>query len=142
VVDRLAAAHVSDSLAIELGVDVVAHPHRLDDDGTVWTLLRSARTLSDVTPGSVVVVIGTHAGRWLGRVLAWDFEVNADDPIVTVDLLSVGPEASSVRSIPSAQAWPSGSAVTSWSQTRWDGPVLRTRVEQPWLQKCPLTSPF
>ena len=92
VVDRLTAAHLPDSLAVELGVDLVADPHRQDDDGNVWTLLRSARTVSDVTPGSVVV-IGTHAGRWLGRVLAWDFEVNADDPIVTVDLLPVSPEA-------------------------------------------------
>ena len=40
-----------------------------------------------------MVVIGTHAGRWLGRVLAWDFEVDADDPIVTVDLLPVSAEA-------------------------------------------------
>jgi hypothetical protein len=92
VIDRLAAAHLPDPLAIELGVDLVADPHRQDDDGNVWTLLRSARTVTDVTPGSVVV-IGTHAGRWLGRVLAWDFEVNADDPIVTMDLLPVNPEA-------------------------------------------------
>jgi hypothetical protein len=92
IVDRLAAAHLPDSLAVELGVDLVADPRRLDDEGNVSTLLRSARTVSDVTPGSVVV-IGTHAGRWLGRVLAWDFEVNADDPIVTVDLLPVSPEA-------------------------------------------------
>jgi hypothetical protein len=58
----------------------------------VRTLLRSARTVSDVTPGSVLV-IGTHAGRWLGRVLAWEFEVGADDPIVTMDLLPVSSEA-------------------------------------------------
>ena len=31
------------------------------------------------------VVIGTHAGRWLARVLTWDFEVNADDAIVTMN---------------------------------------------------------
>jgi hypothetical protein len=92
VVNRLAARHAPDSTAIELGVDLVADPHREDDDGNVWTLLRSARKVEDVTPGSAVV-IGTHAGRWLARVLAWDFEVNADDPIVTLELLPVSPEA-------------------------------------------------
>ncbi len=66
--------------------------HREDDDGNVWTLLRSARTVSDVVPGSAVV-IGTHAGRWLARVLAWDFEINADDPVVTLELLPVTREA-------------------------------------------------
>jgi hypothetical protein len=89
LVDRHAAAHIPDPQAVELGVDLVADPHRQDDDGNVRTLLRSA---TDVTPGSVVV-IGTHTGRWLGRVLAWDFEVNAHDRIVTVDLLPVSPEA-------------------------------------------------
>ena len=58
----------------------------------MWTLLRSARTVGNVSPGSVVV-IGMLAGRRLGRVLAGDFEVKADDPIVTVDLLPVSPEA-------------------------------------------------
>ncbi len=63
VVDRLAGKHTPDPLAIELGVDLVADPHREDDDGNVWTVLRSARSVADVTPGSAVV-IGTHAGRW------------------------------------------------------------------------------
>ena len=38
-------------------------------------------------------MIGSSAGRWLARVLAWDFEVNADDPIVVLELLPVSPEA-------------------------------------------------
>ena len=50
VVDRLAAAHLPDSLAVELGVDLVADPHRQDDDGNVWTLLRSASSVSDGRP--------------------------------------------------------------------------------------------
>lgn len=92
IVDRLARAHTPDPLAVELGVDLVADPHSEGDDGNVWTLLCSARNVRDVTAGSAVV-IGTHAGRWLARVLAWDFEVNADDPIVTLELLPVSPEA-------------------------------------------------
>jgi hypothetical protein len=92
IVDRLAAAHLPDALAVELAVDLVADPHREDDDGNVWTLLRSARCVEDVTPGAAVV-IGSSAGRWLARVLAWDFEVDADDPVVTLELLPVSPEA-------------------------------------------------
>jgi hypothetical protein len=91
-VERLAANHVPDADAVKLGVDLVADPHREDDDGNVWTLLRSARNVHDVTPGSAVV-IGSSAGRWLARVLAWDFVVNADVPIVTLELLPVSPEA-------------------------------------------------
>lgn len=92
VIERLAAAHAPDPLAVELSVDLVADPHRQDDDGNVWALLRSARDVNDVTPGSAVV-IGTHAGRWLARVLAWDFEVDDDNPIVTLELLPVRPDA-------------------------------------------------
>jgi hypothetical protein len=92
VVDRLAAAHVPDPGAVELNVDLIGDPHREDDDGNLWTLLRSARKVEDVVPGSAVV-IGSHAGRWLARVLAWDFEVSDSDPIVTVELLPVSPDA-------------------------------------------------
>jgi hypothetical protein len=92
IVEHLAANHVPDPDAVKLGVDLVADPHREDDDGNVWTLLRSARNIGDVTPGSAVV-IGSAAGRWLACVLAWDFEVNADDRIVTLELLPVSPEA-------------------------------------------------
>jgi hypothetical protein len=93
VVRRLASAHVPDPVAVELNVDLVADPHREDDDGNLWTLLRSARRVEDVVPGSAVV-IGSHAGRWLARVLAWDFEVSDEDPvIVTLELLPVSPEA-------------------------------------------------
>jgi hypothetical protein len=86
VVRRLAAAHEPDVLAVELNVDLVADPHR-DDVGNLWTLLRSARRIEDVVPGSAVM-IGSHAGRWPARVLAWDLEVSDDDPvIVTLELL-------------------------------------------------------
>ena len=88
----LAARHVPDAAAVELRVEVYADPHREDDDGNVWALLRRTRDVRDVTPGSVVVV-GSHAGRWLARVLAWDFEVDPHDPIVTLDLLPFAPEA-------------------------------------------------
>ena len=91
-VARLAARHVADETAIELNVDLVADPHREDDDGNVWTLLHRSRNVADVVPGSPVV-IGTHAGRWLARVLAWDFEVSDDDPVITLELLPVRPEA-------------------------------------------------
>lgn len=93
VVDRLATTHRADPLALELNVDLIADPHREADDGNIWTLLRNARDIRDIVPGSAVV-IGTHAGRWLARVLAWNFEVSDDDPIiVTLELLPVTPEA-------------------------------------------------
>jgi hypothetical protein len=93
VVDRLAAAHTPDPVALKLNVDIVTDPHREDDDGNIWAVLRDARNVRDVVPGSAVV-IGTHAGRWLARVIAWDFEVSDTDPvIVTLELLPVSPEA-------------------------------------------------
>ena len=92
VVARLAAAHTADPTAVELNVDLVADPHREDDDGNVWTRLHRARSVADVTPGSAVV-IGSHAGRWLARVVAWDFEVSDEDPVLTLELLPVRPEA-------------------------------------------------
>ena len=91
-VDHLAASHRPDPLALELHVDIVADPHREDDDGNVWAKLGEARNVADVVPGSAVV-IGSHAGRWLARVLAWDFEVDGGDPIVTMELLPVAPDA-------------------------------------------------
>ena len=41
--ERLAAAHTADPLAVELGVDLVADPNREDDEGYVWTRLHTAR---------------------------------------------------------------------------------------------------
>lgn len=91
-VDRLGAVHVPDELATELGVDIVGDPHREDDDGFVWTRLRRARNARDVAPGSAVVM-GSDIGRYLAKVVAWDFEVSDDDPIVTLELLPVTVEA-------------------------------------------------
>lgn len=65
---------------------------REDNDGHNWTLLRFARRITDVTPGSTVV-IGSSIGTYLGKVLAWDFEVSDTDPIVVLDLLPVTPSS-------------------------------------------------
>jgi hypothetical protein len=75
-----------------MGVDIVGDPHREDDDGYNWTRLRYARQITDVVPGSVVVM-GSRIGTYLAKVVAWDFEVSDDDPIVTLDLLPVTPDA-------------------------------------------------
>jgi len=92
VVQRLAAAIEPYQRAVEMGVDIVGDPHREDDEGYNWTRLRYARSVNDVTPGSVVV-LGSRVGTYLAKVVAWDFEVSDDDPIVTLDLLPVTPEA-------------------------------------------------
>lgn len=91
-VDRLAASLEPHPRAVAMGVDIVGDPHREDDDGHNWTRLRYARNVADVTPGSVVVM-GSRVGTYLAKVVAWDFEVSDDDPIVTLDLLPVTPEA-------------------------------------------------
>jgi hypothetical protein len=91
-VERLAAAVAPHPRAVEMGVDIVGDPHREDDDGYNWTRLRYARNVADVTPGSVVVM-GSRVGTYLAKVVAWDFEVSDDDPIVTLDLLPVTPDA-------------------------------------------------
>ncbi len=92
VVQRLAAAIEPHPRAGEMGVDIVGDPHREDDDGYNWTRLRYTRSVGDVTPGSVVVM-GSRVGTYLAKVVAWDFEVSDDDPIVTLDLLPVTPDA-------------------------------------------------
>ena len=92
VLERLAAAAQPHPRAVEMGVDIVGDPHREDDDGYNWTRLHYARNVADVTPGSVVVM-GSRVGTYLARVVAWDFEVSDDDPVVTLDLLPVTPEA-------------------------------------------------
>ena len=91
-VDRLAASHAPDSLATELGVDIVGDPHREDDDGYIWTRLHRARNVRDVVPGSAVVM-GSDIGTYVAKVVAWDFEVSDDDPIVTLELVPLSPEA-------------------------------------------------
>jgi hypothetical protein len=89
---RLAQLHAADALACELGVDIVADPHSEDDDGYVWTRLSRAKRVEDVTPGAAVVT-GSRLGRYLARVVAWDLEVGADDPIVKLELVALSPEA-------------------------------------------------
>ncbi|HWB70715.1 MAG TPA: hypothetical protein VG452_00730 [Egibacteraceae bacterium] len=92
VVQRLAATIEPHPRALEMGVDIVGDPHREDDEGYNWTRLRYARNIADVAPGSVVVM-GSRIGTYLAKVVAWDFEVSDDDPIVTLDLLPVTPDA-------------------------------------------------
>ncbi len=92
VVERLARAHVPNQKALAMGVDIVGDPHREDNDGYNWTLLSQARNVSDVTPGSTVVM-GSVIGRYLAKVVAWDFEVSDTDPIVVLDLLPVTPKS-------------------------------------------------
>src|SRR2546430_9357301 len=91
-VDCLAAAHTADPLAVELGVDLVADPNREDDEGYVWTSLHTARDVRVVVPGSAVV-IGSDVGEWVAKVIAWDFEVSDDDPIVTLEVVPLTPTA-------------------------------------------------
>jgi hypothetical protein len=92
VVERLAGAHIPNQKALAMGVDIVGDPHREDDEGYNWTLLSQARNVSDVTPGSTVVM-GSVIGRYLDKVVAWDFEVSDADPIVVLDLLPVTPKS-------------------------------------------------
>lgn len=91
-VERLAVAHTADPLAIELGVDLVADPNREDDEGYVWTRLHTAQDVRVVVPGSAVV-IGSDVGEWVAKVIAWDFEVSDDDPIVTLEVVPLTPSA-------------------------------------------------
>jgi hypothetical protein len=90
LVDRLAAIHVTNPRSREMGVDIVGDPHREDDEGLSWARLSDARRVEDVVPGSAVLM-GSSIGRYLAKVIAWDFEVSDDDPIVTMELLPVRP---------------------------------------------------
>lgn len=90
LVERLAARHTPNTRAIELGVDIVGDPHREDDAGYNWAVLSDARGVQEMVPGSAVVM-GSSIGRYLAKVIAWDFEVSDDDPIVTLELLPVRP---------------------------------------------------
>lgn len=90
VVSRLASLHVANARAVELAVDIVGNPQREDDDGFNWARLSDARSVTDVVPGSAVI-LGSSIGRYLAKVVAWDFEVDDDDPIVTLELLPIRP---------------------------------------------------
>ncbi len=92
VVERLDRAHVPYPKAVEMGVDIISDPHAEDDDGYNWTVLSRARNVNDVTPGSTVVM-GSVIGKYLAKVVAWDFEVSDEDPIVVLDLLPVTPKS-------------------------------------------------
>lgn len=90
LIKRLSAHHTPNPRAVDMGVDIVGDPHREDDDGHNWAVLSDARSVRDVVPGSAVV-LGSSIGRYLARVVAWDFEVRDDDPIVTLDVVPVRP---------------------------------------------------
>ena len=90
LVDRLAASHTPNPHAVEMGVDIVGDPHREDDAGHNWAVLSDARSVQEVVPGAAVV-IGSSIGRYLAKVVSWDFEVSDEDPIVTLELLPVRP---------------------------------------------------
>lgn len=36
-------------------------------------------------------MIGSALGKWITKVIAWDFEVSDDDPIVVLELLPIRP---------------------------------------------------
>ncbi len=91
VVVRLALRHVANSKAVELAVDMVGSPQREDDEGLNWARLSDARSVGDVVPGSAVT-LGSSIGRYLAKVVAWDFEVDDDDdPIISFELLPIRP---------------------------------------------------
>ncbi len=92
VVEHLIASHEPNPDAVAQGVDLIGDPHREDDDGYNWTLLSDARTVADVVPGSAVVM-GSPIGRYIGKVVAWDFEVSGNDPIVVLELVPFTPQA-------------------------------------------------
>lgn len=87
VVERLAARHTPYLEAVAQRVDIISDPQRQDDDGYNWARLRFARTVAGVLPGSSVV-IRSAMGRYPAKVIAWDFEVSDDDPVVTLELLA------------------------------------------------------
>lgn len=86
VLERLTARHTPDPEAVAQDVDIISDPQRQDDDGYNWTRLRFARAVADVVPGSAVV-IGSAIGRYPAKVIAWDFEVSDDDPIIVLELI-------------------------------------------------------
>jgi hypothetical protein len=92
IVERLTVRHRPHPEAATMGVDIVGDPHRENDEGLNWTLLSYSRNVADVVPGSAVVM-GSPIGQYLAKVVAWDFEVSDEDPIVVLDLLPVTPKS-------------------------------------------------
>jgi hypothetical protein len=90
VVERLSARHRPDPRAVEMGVDLFGDPHRSDDAGHNWTRLSTARDVREVLPGAAVL-LGSRIGRYLARVVAWEFDVSETDPVVVLDILPLRP---------------------------------------------------
>ena len=92
IVERLASKHEPYPKAVAMGVDIYGDPHVQDNDGYNWSVLSRARNVADVVPGSAVIM-GTIIGDYLAKVVAWDFEVSDEDPMVIMDLLPVTPKS-------------------------------------------------
>jgi hypothetical protein len=90
IVERLASHHSPYPKAVAAGVDICGDPHAEDNDGYNWSVLSRARNVADVVPGSAVIM-GSAIGNYLARVVAWDFEVSDQDPMVIMELLPVTP---------------------------------------------------
>jgi hypothetical protein len=75
LVQRIASTHQAHPKAVAMGADIISDPQRQDNEGFNWTRLRLARTVTDAVPGSTLV-IGSAIGRYLAKVIAWDFEVS------------------------------------------------------------------
>jgi hypothetical protein len=46
-----------------------------------------------VSPDPLRSFGGSDLGRYVAKVISWDFEVSAEDPIVTLELVALPPEA-------------------------------------------------
>lgn len=68
IVERLASAHVPNKKAVAMGVDIMSDPHAENDEGYNWTLLSRARYVTDVVPGSAVIMGSGIGNRWLRQV--------------------------------------------------------------------------
>lgn len=51
---------------------------------------------------AAAVVIGSDLGEWVAKVIAWDFEVSGDDPIVTMEVVPLTPSALARRRTPAS----------------------------------------
>lgn len=90
LVEALASKHKPYPAAVAMGVDIYGDPHAQDNDGYNWSVLSRSRNVADVVPGSAVVM-GSIIGNYLAKVVAWDFEVSDEDPMVIMELLPVTP---------------------------------------------------
>lgn len=81
---ELADRHEPCEQAVRLDVDIVTDPHSEDDEGFIYSMLSRARDARAVLPGETVV-FGSRIGRWRGQVVAWDFEVSDEDPMILIE---------------------------------------------------------